>query len=93
MPSSVQPGHRRGSPVCMSVRSSSLGNPIRAVAAYRRRFSGGGVMRRSPIQPRARRRQRHRRHRIGMVVGGQDIPDGRQVVRTQAQRRQEWHNG
>ena len=53
---SVQPGHRRGSPVCMSVRSSSLGNPIRAVAAYRRRFSGGGVMRRSPIQPRARRR-------------------------------------
>ena len=48
---------------------------------HRCRCGGAGDARRTPIQTRTQRGQCHHGHRIGVVVGCQHVPDGRQGVR------------
>ena len=99
MLASTAPGRRVPNPfsavtsaavsACMSVRSSNRGSPIRGAAGHRplvrRRLV---VPLHMAIQTRAQRGQCHHRHRIGVVIGRHDVPDGRQVVRSQAQPRE-----
>ena len=81
----VQRGYQGGGPGLHVGQAKQLRQSDPRRGSHRRRLSGGGVMRRPPIQPRAQSGQCHRRHRIGVVIGGQDTPDGGQVVRVQLQ--------